>query len=112
MQRGAPLGILALVLAGCGSAPHDASSAVPIGSSITDLDRLYPRGAGSKGEIVEFVGTQERKRGDYDAWRPTHPANFTGEITFYHHGSTSSDVNALTYRNGKLVARDWGFLPG
>ena len=27
-------------------------------------------------------------------------------------GNTRSDVNEMTYRDGKLRKKDWGFLPG
>jgi hypothetical protein len=73
MSRAALVGVLAVVCAGCGSAPHDIATAVPIGSSLSELDRWLERGRGSFGEVT---------------------------------GSFVED------RRGKLVKKDWGFLPG
>jgi hypothetical protein len=104
---------------GCASAPHDAAAAVPLGSALADLDRHLVRGEGSRGEVVERIALKDgtyaqRSLGDYDAWRasPETRARFTGTITFTHHGSTSSDVTEMTYRDGNLRKKDWGFLPG
>lgn len=105
---------------------------VPIGSSLADLDHLMIRGVGSVREVVEWVriesGPPPKKpvhqnefgtfvfqpRGDYGHWKKSRAERhrFTGEITFIHHGSTSSDISTLIYIDGKLKKADWGFLPG
>lgn len=125
--------ICLLVIGGCGSAPHDLVKSVPKGSMLTDLDRYLHRGAGSTGEVTEWTPAppqlpgdneprvvngygnfKERSLGSYDAWNASAEERnrFTGQITFTDVGSTSSDVNTLVYRKGKLVGKDWGFLPG
>jgi hypothetical protein len=115
-----------------GSAPHDLVSKVPLDSSLADLDRYLVRGTGSIGEVREWTPNandsagsgrkiqnefgrfRESYIGDYDAWKATTEERnrFTGEIDFFHHGSTSSDMNSFVYVNGKLKKKDWGFLPG
>lgn len=122
-----------LLLSGaCSSAPHDRVGPVPMGSKLTDLDRHFTMLPDSRGEVTEWLpgnrpvkageervtnehGTfNARSLGDYDGWTatPEERNRFTGEILFFHHGSTSADVNSVIYRRGKLVQKDWGFLPG
>lgn len=138
LTEGAYLAVSLLLIVGfcfqmdCGSAPHDASSYVPLGSKLSDLDRYYPRGGGSEGEVIQWLPLAKGEKrphdaienefgvfkpmelGSYDQWGASTAArdSFTGEITFYHHSLTSSDVNALYYIDGKLKKREWGFLPG
>lgn len=124
--------LVALVLSSCDSAKHDLVSDVPLGSELSKLDQYLERAAGSSGEVTEWIpatnapsnpsdlienefGTFTRKSlGSYDGWMasPETRNTFTGEILFFHHGSTSSDVNSVIYQNGKLRKKDWGFLPG
>lgn len=103
-----------------------------MGSKLSELDRYFPRAKGSTGDVggsALAIGPKRKDReyfrdgqgalgiryaGSYDDWNWTAEERdgFTGTITFYHHGSTSSDVNQLEYKDGKLVHKDWGFLPG
>jgi hypothetical protein len=102
-----------------------------MGCKLTEIDRYLERGPGSTGEVVEWLpgnkgqsseplfrneyGTFfKRDLGSYDTWRAdSRRLNaFTGTITFYHLGATSSDVNVLVFVGGALVKKDWGFLPG
>ena len=124
--------ICLLVTAACGSAPHNVVSSVPTGSKLSELDHYLKRGAGSSGEVIEWVSTSgpphkneelvrnefgtfiPNKLGSYDDWKasPDERNSFTGEITFTHHGLTSSDANTFIYVKGKLRKKDWGYLPG
>lgn len=104
----------------CDSARHDLVTLVPLGSKLSELDRYLDRAPTSTGEVDGYIASKEAGAEptpvseDYDGWgvTPEQKDRFTGTITFYHHGSTSDDVNELRYRNGKLVFKDWGFLPG
>lgn len=124
--------MLAGIATGCGSAPHDVATSVPLGSRLSQLDRFLIRGTGSEGEVTEWITVgngspipkgslknsygifRRHSRGDYDGWNASPQARdaFTGEIVFVHDGSTSADANSLTYVKGKLVKAAWGFLPG
>jgi hypothetical protein len=125
--------LLSLLLVGaCASAPHDRVGPVPMGSELADLDRHFVKLPVSKGEVTEWLPANRpvkageervtnehgtfiaRSLGDYDGWNatPEERNRFTGEILFFHHGSTSADVNVVTYRQGKLIHKEWGFLPG
>lgn len=125
-----PLGLL--TVASLGSAPHDVVSRVPLGSSLSELNKYLTRGRGSTGEVVEWIPTAssqsaardlvenefgtfvKKNLGSYDQWKASarERDKFTGQITFIHHGSTSSDANTFIYHKGKLRKKDWGFLPG
>lgn len=107
--------------AGCASAPHDLVTAVPLGSRLSDLDKYIQRGPGSEGEVTgQFTRdssaplTIHLREASYDRWSATAKERdtFTGIITFTDYGTTSADVNDFTYKEGRLVDKDWGFLPG
>ena len=97
-----------------GNFPHDIVAPVPIGSRLSELDRYLRRAPDSEGEVREDPNAPNPYHGDYDVWSatPDERDRFTGEIDFYHHGSTSSDMNSLEYKDGRLIKKDWGFLPG
>jgi hypothetical protein len=121
-----------LLVSACGSAPHDIVTPIPLGSNLSDLDRHLQRGEGSRGEVIAWLPAGKSPKatdpletnelgtfivrvvGSYDDWKapPEERNRFTGEITFYHHGTASADVNRLVYVDGKLRKKDWGFLPG
>ena len=125
-----PLGLL--TVSSWGSAPHDVVSLVPLGSNLNELNQYLKRGRGSTGEVVEWIPTAssqsvardvvknefgmfvKKNLGSYDEWKASarERDQFTGQITFIHHGSTSSDANTFIYHKGKLRKKDWGFLPG
>jgi hypothetical protein len=125
-----PLGLV--LLSACGSAKHDIVADVPIGSELSKLDRYLQRASDSSGEVTQWIPLNEAASsprdsiknefgtfttnpiGSYDTWKATDEERnrFTGEIIFYHHGSTSSDVNSFIYVKGKLKKKDWGYLPG
>ncbi len=133
------IGICLVHSVNCDSAPHDIVSSVPIGIKLSDLDGYLKRGSGSEGEVLQWIPTNEpadskgmqlrgegmristefgtflqKNLGSYDEWYATAEDRnrFTGEITFIHHGSTSSDINSFTFVNGILRKKDWGYLPG
>ncbi|MBX3119995.1 MAG: hypothetical protein KF784_13095 [Fimbriimonadaceae bacterium] len=103
-----------------GSAPHNVVDYVPYSTKLSDLDRYLIRGIGSEGEVEGTIlepdgsGKKVEVKEDYDRWKatPEERARFTGKITFYHMGTTSTDVNEFVFQDGKLVDKDWGFLPG
>ena len=116
-----------------GSAPHDTVTPVPLGSKLSELDRYLHRGAGSEGKVTQWIPARitagnpvynefykefgmfiPKKLGSYDEWKASSEERdkFTGEIQFIHWSSTSDDVNTFIYINGKLLKKDWGFLPG
>lgn len=116
-----------------GSAPHDIVSKVPLGIHVSELDPYLIRGRGSEGEVTEWTEKttepytgrvpmkntkygkfKTRNLGDYDSWKKTvgKESRFTGDIQFTHDSIWSSDVNEFTFKNGVLVDKDWGFLPG
>jgi hypothetical protein len=98
---------------------HDKVTAIPMGSRLSDLDTHYKRPPDAdprnfSGEVTSAAYSPVRYKGDYDEWTatPEERDQFTGTIDFIHHGSTSSDLNHLEYKDGRLIKKDWGFLPG
>ena len=98
----------AIAIAGCSSRPHDLVSAVPIGSLVTDLKSYLPPPV--DGQVVDIKGSfvsmgkpaKVESNGRLGDWRPVGPewTTFTGKVTIYHDGTTSADVNDLTYKGG------------
>ncbi|MBX3119994.1 MAG: hypothetical protein KF784_13090 [Fimbriimonadaceae bacterium] len=116
-----------------GSAPHDIVSKVPLGIHVSELDPYLIRGHGSTGVVTEWTEKttesytgrvpmkntkygkfKTRGLGNYDTWKKTidRQDRFTGEITFTHESFWSTDVNSFYFKDGVLVDKDWGFLPG
>ena len=84
---------------------------VPLGTNPSEIAKYLPRSSDSKGEVFSVAG---KRLGDYEVWASskTNSDIFSGTIRFTDLGSTSADVQELTYENGKLIKRDYGFLPG
>lgn len=113
------------------TATHDWTKHVPIGSKLAQLDQLLVRHKDTLGRVYSSENSENGEQaryspssldyakagkflGDYDTWLKSMPnlETFSGTIEFVRHGFTSSDVAALSYRGGRLVKREWGFLPG
>lgn len=119
---------------------HEILSLMPIGSSVKDLKDVRESEGVEPGRVMMWVETDDpptrndvqirrngvvistqfgiylqRNLGPYDSWKPTDDEveRFTGEVQFYVSRPLGNLILiGFTFVSGKLVQKDWGYLPG
>lgn len=110
-------------------------SRIPFGTDVGSISRLVEAHDFWGGEVVEWISPDSlehspqlertistrygtfcvRNLGNSVSWNPSMAArrHFSGEVTLYLNRSFSDSVClALTFIDGKLVEKDWGYIPG
>lgn len=125
--------------AACANDAERIIASVPIGTRLSDLDGYLMRWKLDSGDVMQWSPTSgspdrediqirregvkirtefgtflQKDLGSYENWGAgTEERNdFTGEITFFHHPHWNAEIIGFTFIRGKLVQKDWGYLPG
>jgi hypothetical protein len=94
--------------------PGDVMLWIPSSAKNPDFSDYQPRRHGVTIR-TDFGMFRQKNLGNYSDWSPTEElrTRFTGDIDFFvDNGQAETRALTFTYMNGKLVSKDWGFLPG
>jgi hypothetical protein len=97
----------------------DILSKLAIGSSVASVEPLlslaYVRGSSVRRQVRSEGVYRTEELGDYRSPKATKSLKgpFTGEVTLFIDGLFGNDTAILLkFRNGRLIEKDWGYLPG